>query len=486
MYRLASWIGALLMLGAAAAYDIDDPLADHQSYAIMMMDQQRDFKAGLASFRAAARFSPTQAAHFGNLGSALQDDKNPARADPSAWLAALQEAQAHFSTALRLNPRNGLAQRNIRRNKELREAAALAATPEKDYYAALGIGEDASEPQVKKAFRELSRRLHPDKQQRGAGERGARARAEAARRFAECREAFEVLSDASKRALYDAMGTKGVREWEKTEGQRDQWGRQAESTLRQGRALDLQIRVSLAMLYTGGEVARTVRRKRICRGCGGAGTASRASKRCHGCQRCPDAVQWQRQRTARGQIIQQQVRVRSEELCRTEHKTLTAPVEKGASTVAPHNRIVFRFAGDQEPGGLAPADVVFHLDTPPDDHQQQKQQQQPQQKQPRASLFQRRGDDLVVEQALTLKEALLGFSKRAVHLDGHTVKISSVGVTRPGTVRVVAGEGMPRAAAPGEYGKLYVRYAIKFPAAVGAESRTVLAGLADDVDRWSK
>ena len=58
--------------------------------------------------------------------------------------------------------------------------------------------------------------------------------AEAARRFAECREAFEVLSDAGKRALYDAMGTKGVREWEKTEGQRDQWGRQAESTLRQG------------------------------------------------------------------------------------------------------------------------------------------------------------------------------------------------------------------------------------------------------------
>ena len=440
-----------------SSYSLDDPLADHQSYAIMMMDQHGDYAAGIASFRAALRFGPSESMNWGNLGIALQNNKNPARrGDPNVWLETLRDAQRHLSKALELNPRNHFAKRNLHRNKDLREAAELAATVEKDYYAILGIDADASEQEVKKAFRELSRRLHPDKQRSTT-----LSRAEATRRFDECREAFEVLSKPGKRALYDTMGTKGVREWEKTEGQKDRWGKQVESSLRQERPLELRVNVPLGVLYTGGEVARTVRRTRVCRGCK---EEARDNKRCRSCQRCPAQVQWIRERTRDGRIMQRQERLPSKEYCRTEEKTLTALIGKGMSTAAPHNRVVFQFAGDQKPG-MAPADVIFNIAL-------------------EASPFQRQGDDLKFEQKVTLKEALLGFSKSIAHLDGHTLKISSAGITRPGIVRVIDGEGMPRTNAPDEYGKLYVNYKIKFPAAVGPDSRAVLAGLADDVAQW--
>src|ERR671916_194269 len=71
----------------------------------------------------------------------------------------------------------------------------------RDYYEVLGVSRDASETEVKKAFRRLARELHPDVNQEPDAEE----------RFKEAAEAYEVLSDAERRQTYDAYGHDGLR-----------------------------------------------------------------------------------------------------------------------------------------------------------------------------------------------------------------------------------------------------------------------------------
>src|SRR5262245_33162389 len=72
----------------------------------------------------------------------------------------------------------------------------------RDYYEVLGVSRDASETEVKKAFRGLARELHPDVN-------GHDPEAEA--KFKEAAEAYEVLSDGERRHTYDAYGHEGLR-----------------------------------------------------------------------------------------------------------------------------------------------------------------------------------------------------------------------------------------------------------------------------------
>src|SRR2546423_5393710 len=67
----------------------------------------------------------------------------------------------------------------------------------KDYYAVLGVGRDASEEELKKAFRKLARQYHPDV---------AKDKKTAEEKFKEINEAYEVLSDPAKRKKYDELG----------------------------------------------------------------------------------------------------------------------------------------------------------------------------------------------------------------------------------------------------------------------------------------
>src|SRR4051812_23747814 len=72
----------------------------------------------------------------------------------------------------------------------------------RDYYEILGVSRQASESEVKKAFRRLARELHPDVNAHDP---------EAEDKFKEAAEAYEVLSDANRRRQYDAYGHEGLR-----------------------------------------------------------------------------------------------------------------------------------------------------------------------------------------------------------------------------------------------------------------------------------
>lgn len=72
----------------------------------------------------------------------------------------------------------------------------------RDYYEVLGVARDATEDTIKKAFRKLARQYHPDVN---------KGNPEAEAKFKEVAEAYEVLSDAEKRALYDRLGHEGLR-----------------------------------------------------------------------------------------------------------------------------------------------------------------------------------------------------------------------------------------------------------------------------------
>ena len=71
----------------------------------------------------------------------------------------------------------------------------------KDYYEVLGVGRDVSDGDLKKAYRRIAMKLHPDRNPDDAS---------AEEKFKEANEAYEVLSDAEKRQVYDQYGHEGL------------------------------------------------------------------------------------------------------------------------------------------------------------------------------------------------------------------------------------------------------------------------------------
>ena len=93
-----------------------------------------------------------------------------------------------------------------------------------------------------------------------------------------------------------------------------------------------------------------------------------------------------------------------------------------------------------------------------------------------AAAFTRVGDNLQTVYSITLAEALVGFTRTFVHLDGRTVTLSQQGVTRPGEVVKVPGEGMP-VLHSSRKGDLFVTYTIRFPTELTAAQKASAVSL---------
>jgi len=314
-----------------------------------------------------------------------------------------------------------------------------------DLYERLGLQPEASEREIKTAYRKLSIQYHPDK---NPGQES---------KFREITEAYEILYDKERRVLYDFSGITAARKG--LDGQQQGGGSpfdmffgggQQQQSDKRGRNMDIELPVTLEDLYVGNEKAATIKRRVLCRNC-----KNKAHlPRCSSCGACPKEKKMVQRRAGPGMIVQQEVQVESKEKCKREEKTLSATIEKG---MPDGEQIAFKYESEQKPGQI-PGDVVLKL----------KQMPHP--------LFKRTRDNLALKMKIPLRAALLGFETSFKHLDGHTVQFKRTGVTHPGQVVRIKGEGMPKHSTPSEFGDLTITFTVDFPEEVDAK---LAAGLTD-------
>lgn len=168
---------------------------------------------------------------------------------------------------------------------------------ERDYYEVLGVDRNASEADVKKAFRRLAMRYHPDRNP-DQGE-------EAANRFKEAKRAYEILSDEQKRAAYDQFGHAGVEAGAGASASADPFNtifgdifgevfggrRGGGHQSRRGANLSYRLDLDFTQAIFGADVRITIPRTVACSTCSGSG--ARPGTGLSTCGRCGGAGQTQ-------------------------------------------------------------------------------------------------------------------------------------------------------------------------------------------------
>lgn len=335
-----------------------------------------------------------------------------------------------------------------------------------DLYKVLGVSRSASDTDIRKAYKRLSRKYHPDKNKEPDAEK----------KFIEIAHAYEVLSDSEKRTIYDRHGEEGLRQAEGGQHYANPFdmfsnffggGRHQEQT-RRGPTMMSEIEVTLADMYTGKDVDFMIKKRILCDHCRGTGAASDSDvRKCTGCDGM--GVKLVRQQVFPGMFAQTQstcnecggrgtVIVNKCPHCHgekvidhTAHYTLevTAGMPEG-------HEVVFEGEGDESPD-WEPGDVVLRV---------------------RSSKvrggWRRKETSLYWRETIGVEEALLGFERNITHLDGHTVQLKRAGVTQPGFVQTISGEGMPVFEGTG-HGDLYVEYNVVLPTSLSPDLKRRLA-----------
>ncbi|EQC39455.1 hypothetical protein SDRG_03657 [Saprolegnia diclina VS20] len=346
------------------------------------------------------------------------------------------------------------------------------------YYETLGVAKDATAAEIKKAFRKLALKNHPDK----GGDPEL---------FKDITVAYETLSDPEKREVYDKFGEEGLQQGGGGGGGADIFSqmfggggmRQPRGPPR-GEDLTHPLKVSLEDLYNGKTVKLAVNRDVVCAGCSGKGGPDGAEKMCSTCN--GRGMRIQHRQIAPGMVQQVQSvcpdcrgqgkTIRETDRCKAckgnkvskERKVLEVHIEKGMRN---GQRITFKGEADQAPGTIA-GDIVFVV--------QEKEH----------ATFQRKGANLIMEKKITLVEALCGFETIVEHLDGRHlhVKTKPGEVIKPNQFKAVQGEGMPQHGNPFVKGQLVILFKIEFPTSVSADQVRALQSVfpsASPVQRFS-
>ena len=352
----------------------------------------------------------------------------PCEASVAAGISGFCECGAGASTR-RMPRRTG-----CKVEDEAAESCDEVCRRDESMYEVLGLPSGTgSDQEIKQTFRRLSLRLHPDKN-RGSKQSAAAA----ATRFAEVRAAYDLLSSPDSRILYDMHGFEAA---------------SSTSNKQRGGDSHVSLTVSLADAYLGGMRDMRIRRRVVCKGCKHR-RLDAGWTRCHRCGSCPNELRNVNVQLAPGFVIQQQQEVASEERCEEAHLDLKAPIPRG---VGSGHEITYSRASEQRPG-MIPGDVKlkFKVDSHP--------------------LFQRDGNELHMGHTVSLREALLGFEHHIMHLDGRTVVLTQSGVTKPGQVIKIRGEGMPihekgadPDAEPSQFGSMHVKITVRFPKSLTEE-----------------
>jgi molecular chaperone DnaJ len=352
------------------------------------------------------------------------------------------------------------------------------------HYETLGVPKGASADEIKKAYRKLARKYHPDA---NPGDTAAEER------FKQINEAHDVLSDPDKRKQYDSFGTTfrpgqngpggfSAQDFRGTEGfdlgdlfgglfARGGRGPEQQRPLR-GADVEVAVRISFDDALRGATIKVPVAKANSCSACHGSGAAPGTSPTIcpdckgrgvtsesqgffslsHPCRRCGGA----------GTVIETPCgvcggsgRVRS---TKTYQVRIPAGVKDGT-------RIKVKGKGEAAPRGGEPGDlfVVTQVDE--------------------STLFSRRGDDLMVDVPVTFAEASMGADVELPTPDGTRVKVKVPAGSTDGKTLRVKGRGAPRLNGSGS-GDLLVRIRIAVPSKLSKQERETLEKL-DQLQRTS-
>ena len=356
-----------------------------------------------------------------------------------------------------------------------------------DYYEVLGVPRDASPEQIKKAYRRLAMKLHPD----------VATEPDAAERFKRVAEAYEVLQDPKKRDLYDRGGDPlgggmgggfnggfGAGGFDFTNLVDAMFGQQGSrgprSRVRRGQDALVRLDLELAEAAFGTTKPLRVDTAVLCPRCNGAGAAEGSQPvRCSTCHGQGDVTHVQRSfigdiRTTQpcptcrgyGTVIPNPCpecagdgRVRST-------RTINVKIPPGVST---GNRIHLAAHGEVGPGGGPAGDLYVELNVA--GHE----------------FFRREGDDLEVVVKIPMTAAALGTEVTVATLesdlpdadpDTTTVRVPVPAGTQSGTRIAIDGKGVPRLRANSR-GQLGVTLLVQTPTRIDEEQRELLRQLAE-------
>lgn len=351
---------------------------------------------------------------------------------------------------------------------------------ERDYYEILGVERNATDAELKKAYRKLALAHHPDRNQ---------SNPEAEEKFKEIAEAYEVLSDPDKRARYDRYGHEGVKgafhgggfSWDDFHHFNDLedifgdlfgnlfggggfgGGRSGGSRVNRGRDLRVRYTMSLEEAFTGKEAVIRVKRLENCETCGGSG--AKPGTKAQKCRHCGGAGQVRVSQgffsmvtscaacSGRGEVISSpcteckgQGRVQ-----KTASITINVPAGMGDDTQ-------LRMVGEGEAGPSKGPRGDLYIVISIADH----------------PFFSRQGDDLICEVPLTFAQAALGDEIELPTING-TTSLQIPAGTQTHQIFRMKGLGMPRASSRSNVrGDQYVRVILQTPRKIDEHQKELL------------
>jgi molecular chaperone DnaJ len=356
----------------------------------------------------------------------------------------------------------------------------------RDYYEVLGVARDASPEQIKKAYRKLALKFHPD---RNPGDKASEES------FKEACEAYEVLSDAAKRSRYDRYGHEGVKNTFGSGG--FQWGDFTHVTdfedilgdvfgsffggmggsgrpSNRGRDMSVQLNLTLEEAFAGTETDIALTRLETCGTCGGSGAKAGSNPRT--CPRCRGAGQLRMMQgffsmttacdlcRGEGTVIDNPCPDCAGHGRKNRRKTLKITVPKGVD-----HGTRLRLFGEGEAGikDGPRGDLYAVINVEEDD------------------TFKRDGDDLLCEIPISFGQAALGAEIEVGSLHG-PVSLDVPAGCQTHRVFRLRGKGMPRLRAPETCGDLFVRLVVYTPQRLSARQRELieeLSGLDDEIPK---
>ncbi len=344
-----------------------------------------------------------------------------------------------------------------------------------DYYDTLGVGQSASDEEIKKAYRKLAMQYHPDKNQ---------GNKEAEEKFKEAAEAYEVLTDPQKRQRYDRYGHEGLKGGMGGAGGFDFDLSDALRTFMEGfggfgdifgstsfrrsgpeRGNDLQLRLELSLNEVASGVEKKVKIKRMvkCGRCDGLGAeSSDAVKTCSTCQGTGQVRQVSRS------LFGQFVNVTTCRTCGGEGKIISKPCSgcvgtgrvKGETTinvkipagVATGNYITIRGKGDIGPKGGPAGDVFVFIEEKKDE------------------IFERHGDDILLTLPISIPQAVLGDEVEIPTITGKARLHIDSGI-QSGKILRMRGKGIPHLNGHGK-GDQLIRVVVWIPSKLSKELKS--------------